>query len=55
MIAARARYPNLERGTVANGCVIEASRNEQGKKQMQALVDLYTFKYYGQGASQFAI
>ena len=55
MIAARAKYPNLKRGTFAIGCVMEALRTEQGKEQMQSLVDKCTFAYYGQGASRFAI
>ena len=28
---------------------------QQGKEQMRSLVGMYTFAYYGQGASQFAI
>ena len=52
MIAARAKCPNLERGTFAIGCVMGALRTEQGKEQMQPLVDMYTFAYYGQDASQ---
>ena len=31
MIAARAKCPNLERGTFSIGCVMEALRTEQGK------------------------
>ena len=55
IIAARARYPYLERGTSAIGSAMEALHDEQGKEQLQSIVDMYTFTYYGQGASQFAI
>ena len=56
MLAARSKYPGLERGTLGIGHrVMEGSRSEQGKEQMQALLDLYAFEYSGQGASQFAI
>ena len=55
MLAARSKYPGLERGTLAIGRVMEGFRSEQGKEQMQALLDLYAFEYDGQGASQFAI
>ena len=55
MLAARAKYPMLERGTLAIGRVMEGLRTEQGKEQLQPLLDMYTFEYTGQGASQFAI
>ena len=34
---------------------MEALRTEQGKEQMQPLIDKYTCEYDGQGTSQFAI
>ena len=55
MLAARAKYPYLDRGTYAIGCFMESLRNARGKEQMQPLLDLYTFQYSGQGASQFAL
>ena len=55
MIAAKAKYPMLERGTYAIGRVMEGLRNEQGREQLLPLVEMYTYGYSGQGASQFAI
>ena len=55
MIAAKAKYPMLERGTYAIGRVMEGLRTEQGREQLLPLVEMYTYEYSGQGASQFAI
>ena len=35
MLAARAKYPYLDRGTYAIGCFMESLRNARGKEQMQ--------------------
>ena len=47
MLAARAKYPYLDRGTYAIRCFMESLRNARGKEQMQPLIEMYTCEYRG--------